>query len=379
MAKDINEKPFDEATQLKLKIFGETFQEWFPVFIHDNYTKKVYIYDFFSGSGTDIEGNFGSPLVLLDMAKGENRKYCSKVSKVISFTFNDSVKGKSSELQQNVNNHIAACQKNNRCGECVYKYQVKQSDFRSFFQDDAVQRILNNNEFGKFIPLDQYGFKEIDKRVFLQLISYPKTDFIFFISSSFIKRFKEHPNTKAHIDTSQIKFDESLPKECHGTIADYFKTLIPKDKLYYLHHFTIQKKTGKGNYYGLIFGTSHTLGMEKFLKVCWRNDRRSGESNCNIDNDYEEDTLFYDPLSSNKKDRVKKNIKNHILSGKIIDNISGLKFALQQGCEPVLFTEVVKELEKKKKIERYGELNYSSTNISKAKKYNIKVCGNENN
>lgn len=377
MVKNINEKPFDEATKLKLKIFGESFEEWLPVFIHGKFTKQVFVYDFFAGSGKDIEGSLGSPLILLDKAKGANRKYCNNANKIIHFTFNENIKKKCDELNLNVNNHIAVCREKNNCNECVYECKVNQSDFKSFFQDSATQKILCNKDFGKFIILDQYGFKEIDNNVFLQLISFPQTDFIFFISSSFVKRFKEHENIKAYIDTSRIKFDESQPKECHKIIADYFKELIPKNKDYYLHHFTIQKE--KGNYYGLIFGTSHTYGIEKFLKVCWQNDKLSGESNCNIDNDYEEDMLFYDPSNSNKKVRVKKTIEKHILSGKIIDNISGLKFALEQGCEPVLFTEAVKELEQKKKIERDGELNYNSTRIHKVNKYYIRVCGNENN
>ena len=36
---------------------------------------------------------------------------------------------------------------------------------------------------------------------------------------------------------------------------------------------------------------------------------------------------------------------------------------MKKGCEPGLFTEVVKDLEKKKTITRSGELNFQSTNI----------------
>ncbi len=60
-------------------------------------------------------------------------------------------------------------------------------------------------------------------------------------------------------------------------------------------------------------------------------------------------------------------------AGQITNNIDGLKFTMTKGCQPKLFTEVVKKLEKDKKIERTGELKYSSTNIHKAPKYNIKV------
>ena len=98
MAKDINKKNFDSATKLKLEIFKESFKEWLPVFIH-----KRYIYDFFAGSGLDAEGNYGSPLILLDEAKGENLMYCSKSdNKKIVFGFNEKGKKKSKELKNNV-------------------------------------------------------------------------------------------------------------------------------------------------------------------------------------------------------------------------------------------------------------------------------------
>ena len=241
------------------------------------------------------------------------------------------------------------------------------------FNSSLVQNNLFNSEIGKFILLDQYGFKEISENVFLRLIEYPKTDFIFFISSSFIKRFSEHPNTKKYIATGKINFNKSNPNECHRIIANYFRQLIPGDRDYFIHHFSIQKEVHKGNYYGLIFGTNHTLGMEKFLKVCWKKDSFSGEANFNIDNNYEEGTLFFNPDQTAKKVKVREEIKDQILSGSISDNITGLKFSLTKGCEPSLFTDIVKKLEKADLIQRVGDLNYRSTNIHKVKQYYINI------
>jgi len=56
MAKNINSKSFDDSTKLKLEIFRECFKEWLPVFIHDQWTDKVHVFDFFAGSGLDKEG-----------------------------------------------------------------------------------------------------------------------------------------------------------------------------------------------------------------------------------------------------------------------------------------------------------------------------------
>lgn len=377
MAKDINNSTFDESTKLKLGIFGECFREWLPVFLYTPFVESVCVFDFFAGSGTDADGSHGSPLVLLEEARGENRKYCLNAEKNIDFLFNEGNRSKSLQLKQTVDDFVCKCQQENQCESCVYQRTFTNLDFQDVFQNDEIQSILSNKKIGKFLLLDQYGFKHIDDTIFKQLVGFPKTDFIFFISSSFISRFREHPNTTAHINTQRINFDETRPIDCHRAIASYFRDLIPANFEYYLHHFTIQKESNRGNYYGLIFGSSHTLGMEKFLKVCWQKDLMAGESNCNIDNDFQDDTLFYNPEVSNKRQTVKEELKRLILDRKIVDNISGFKYVLKNGCEPKLFTEVVKQLEAQKRIQRTGNLNYSSSNVHTIKRYEINVCKNK--
>lgn len=113
--------------------------------------------------------------------------------------------------------------------------------------------------------------------------------------------------------------------------------------------------------------------MEKFLKVCWRKDKLSGESNDNSHNDFLEGSLFHNPLTSNKKEEIKAKIKAKVLSGEITDNISGFKFTLSELCQPIIFTEVIKELEKRKLIKRTGDLNYQSGDIHDCKKYIIET------
>lgn len=372
MTKDINKKAFDDATKLKLEIFRECFKEWLPVFIHNPFVERVYIYDFFAGSGMDTENNHGSPLILLEEAKGENQMFCNKVpeGKVV-FGFNEKIESKGKQLESNLTNHLNKCLSNCGRNECVYHVNYGNFDFKEIFESDTVLGILKNPNYGKFILLDQYGFKEVDNDVFKKLVESPRTDFIFFISSSFIRRFKEHPYILKYFETNKIKFDESEPKECHKHVADYFRTLIPKKNEFYLHQFTIKKGT---NYYGLIFGTGHTLGMEKFLKVCWEKDKLSGESNCNLNNDYEPGTLFYTETDTKRINEYKEQLKKSILNGKIRTNIEGMKHALLNGVPTRAFIEVVEEI--KNKVEIDGKFNKKITNIHRLKDgdiYHIKL------
>jgi three-Cys-motif partner protein len=376
MAKDINKDVFPEETLLKLGIFAKCFKEWFPVFINNQFTKGIYVVDFFAGSGRDSRGHLGSPLHLLNEARGDCCEYCNAVlknSKKVFFGFNENNKQKESELESNVETFMNQCIKNN-CNrdKCVYSYSnFGQYDFKDVFYNDTVfTKRLADSDYAKFILLDQYGFSQIDENVFLKLVDSPRTDFIFFISSSFIRRFKEMDHTKRYIDTERIPFDESNPKECHRLIADYFQKLVPKQKEYYIHHFTIKKGP---NYWGLVFGTNHTLGMEKFLRVCWKEDIYSGESNFNIDNDEPVDSLFFTGETTNKKEKIKDEIKKKILSGEITNNKDGLKYAVKNRCLPEVYISAIQELGKDNRVKCSPKFNKQATNIHKVATYNIEV------
>ena len=62
---DINKKPFDEATMMKLDIFERYLEAWLPVFIQTSNVSRVLICDFFAGSGRDTQGRPGSALRIL--------------------------------------------------------------------------------------------------------------------------------------------------------------------------------------------------------------------------------------------------------------------------------------------------------------------------
>ena len=374
--KDINKSEFTEETKLKLDIFRKCFREWYPVFVHNKYISHIFVYDMFAGSGKDVAMNPGSPVILFQEARGNNKQHCKSLlkreSSFVTFGFNELNTEKKAELESNVFTELASCR--SQCIETICPFDnafyFESQDFSSLINNIRLNQILENAKYAKFILLDQYGFKQINDDVFLKLVNSPTTDFIFFIASSFIKRFKDLSAVTAYFDRNKIVFDETQPKECHKVITDYFRSLIPVDKKFYLHSFTIQKGT---NYYGLIFGSGHSLGMEKFVKVCWKEDNQAGESNCNLYNDFEPGTLFYNPQYTNKKVIVSEDIKKKVLDAIIKDNIAGLDYALSLGCEPKLFVDVIDELIEKGKVKIVGTYNKQATNIHKVSMYKIEL------
>lgn len=375
MTKDINKSEFTEGTKLKLAIFRECFKEWYPVFLNNPYVSRLIIYDMFAGSGRDTIGNVGSPIILLQEAIGGEKQYCAQIrqnNKSVVLAFNEKEESKRNELERNIKKEIIQCKKDCPFNDCVFDNacHYAHEDFSDLIQKESLLRILNNTNYAKFVLLDQYGFKQINDEVFLKLINAPKTDFIFFIASSFIKRFSTLSAVTKYFKQENVSFEESNPKDCHRVITNYFKSLIPANKEYYLHSFTIQKGS---NYYGLIFGTNHTLGMEKFLRVCWKHDTLAGESNCNINNDFQPGELFYQLEGSNKKQDVSNELRQKILSKEITNNKDGLKYALKCGCEPKVYVDVINDLIKSKKVSIDGHFNRIAMNIHSAKLYNISV------
>lgn len=365
--KDINKYRFDEGTQLKLALFRDFFKAWLPVFIHRKDIERIYIYDMFAGSGKDSFGQFGSPLMLLS----EVNKHCQlleKKSKQIIFGFNEFETDKSELLQNNVQSFFSDCKKDCSIDKCFcekYCY-VKNDDFSNLFNNEKFQRILNNKKYAKFLLIDQYGFKQVDDIVFTKLINAPVTDFLFFISSSRMKQFKNTDSVTLRFQNADIFVDAGDPKKSHQEVANYFKNLIPKSKEYYLHSFTIKKNR---NYNGIIFGSNHSFGMEKFISTCWKYDPYAGESSW--EKDYGK--LFQNTEPISKINDTKQKIKSLILKGVITNNKDGLLYTLGEGCVPKIFPEAVNELIKSNKIEILGKKNGAWTSIHNVDIYNIKV------
>lgn len=370
MAKDINDRPFDECTQLKLDLFREFFREWISVFAYNQSVSKIYVYDLFAGSGQDPLGHPGSPRILIQEARGKNFQYCGAFGRngenKVKFAFNELLPGKEKELEVNVNKELSSCKNDCPHLQCPFEKSVSfnQVSFEEILKNENFIKIMRNPKYAKFLLLDQYGYKEISDDVFKELIAYPKTDVLFYISSSNIKRFKNMPAVQKYLAIASDDYDGTKTREAHRVILNHYKSLVPNGHEYYLHGFTIKRDS---NYWGVVFGSSHSYGMEKFVRVCWDHDEYSGDSNCMIDNNWGE--LFL--KESCKRTRIKEEIKSRILTGEIATNIQGMKFALHNGCLPKFFHEVVAEMLKEDEISVKGDFNRAASKIHAVKEYSI--------
>lgn len=370
---DIFNKGFDEGTQIKLYILRKYLKEWLPVFIskRDKFWKDIYLYDMFAGEGKDSDGVNGSPLIILE----EIMPYCNTITNEnlkLNVLFNEYDNKRFVALQQNITDKLTKCINSESCPSaksCILNVSVKNQEFKNLFLEKFPQ-IKKTDKLPRFMFLDQFGIKQITENIFKQLTGLKRTDFIFFISSSFANRFAEQPEFKTYLNLSRQSFDTSKPYHCHRVVFDYYKQLIPRETEYYLAPFSIKKGN---NIYGLIFGTNHLLGIEKFLNICWNINKNTGDANYDIDNEKinpDEPFLFPGLDVSNKLQVFKNELRNKIINDEITLNTQVYKHAFEMGCLPKHANEVLRELRKHKTISK--NFRTASSNIHTLKPEKLK-------
>jgi len=228
------------------------------------------IYDFFAGPGQDLNGAKGTPLIILE----ELSPYLNEINKKglrINLYFNEYDSGKCNQLRQFIESYPKKSNLN---------IEIDSLDFVESFNKKYDS--LKGSNKASLLFLDQTGIKQINPTRFQKVISVKRTDFLFFISSSTIKRFVDNPSIAKHIKLDKEEVENTPYHKIHGLVLDFYKSLIPKNKEYYLAPFSIKKNAGL---YGIIFGSNNVLGIEKFLNAAWKIDPERGTANFDIDND----------------------------------------------------------------------------------------------
>lgn len=333
MVNDFHSEPFDDETILKLEIFRGYIREWLPVFLSRRTYDSINIFDFFAGPGKDTDGTEGSPLIIIDVIKKyvTNSKAPVADNIPIRLFFNDSVPGKILLLRDEIESK----------DEARLEIQINDKDFQGAFEDS--KSLLESSSAAKLIILDQSGVKHITSDVFAQLIEFPCTDFMFFISSSILKRFITVEEVGRHFPDMSAQEMSGVPAtDIHRFVCSYYQKLVPAGKNFYLAPFSIKKRS---NIYGIIFGTGSLLGLEKFLKVCWNQDGISGEANYDIDDDMirKGKALFSEMNVSRKMDLFEKRLVAFLKDYR--SNNELYEFTLENGCLPTHTREILCELQ----------------------------------
>ncbi|MFT5730088.1 MAG: three-Cys-motif partner protein [Desulforhopalus sp.] len=350
--KDLHATKFDEGTLAKLELFQNYLEEWLPVFIHSPGSSSINIIDFFAGAGTDVEGTPGSPLLILNTIE----KHVSTLSQAglsINLIFNDFEEEKYQSLTEVVNDKLV----NNPNLQAVVHVDFYNEDFEKVFYKLAP--IISKGP--NLIFIDQNGIKHVRKKVLKSLDSLNRTDFLFFISSSYFLRFDFEtyfPDLKRTINLDK-------PANIHREILGYYRSLLPSGSELKLYPFTIKKS---GGYYGLIFGSKHCLGVQKFLGVCWKKNKVNGEANFDIDDDYKCRQLnLFGEKKISKIEQFYQDLSCFVVETGEVTNQDVLAFTLARGFEPKQAAVTLRKMRDNKIIEHFSHPKIGCEQVYKKK------------
>lgn len=325
--KNHHSEPFDASTLVKLELYRRYVRAWIPVFLNSATLSvdKIQIFDFFAGPGHDVDGKSGSPVIALE-------EICTALTQrhrndpEIHLYLNEWDSSKYDTL-------VNSC--NDSPHKSLVKFHFLNKDFKEAFEiwKPSIDETTGSCKSANLLFLDQNGTKQITRDVFTFIISAARTDFLFFIASSYIYRFRTQPFNVEPTPLLPQDFEGMTMKNVHRKVCEAYRRIIPSvwKAEYYLAPFSIAKDKGS-NVYGLIFGSSHPLGIDKFLKICWEEDPLTGEANFDIDDDDirpDQPTLWDE--QPKKIDGFEYELKAGIKTRRLRTNVDVYNFALNHG------------------------------------------------
>lgn len=323
---DLHSKPFDEETITKLEIFENYAQAWLPTFIMwPKSGPKLCIFDFFAGTGYDMNGVPGSPIRFLRKIL-EHRGNIFKNKMKIDLYLNEYEPNKKKQekfamLKKSCNQFVA----DNPGLEHLVDIKYYNEDCETLFP----KLLPEISKYPSLVYLDQNGVKFADEKYFLALEKTTTTDFLYFLSSSYFWRFGNTEEFKKHLNIDIEEAKKDPYKHIHRNILSQLKTKMPVNSKLRLYPFSIKRDQ---NIHGIIFGSKHPRAVDKFLTVAWGKNTINGQANFDIDDDIPK--LQMDLFSVQKPTKIEAFqaiVKKKIIAGEIKNNKELFDFTLEQG------------------------------------------------
>lgn len=339
---DHHDKAYDRATLTKLDLFAFYAEKWIPTFVMRG-SPEIHIFDFFAGCGYDLAGKKGSPIRLIEQIEKHRFNIYKKKTKII-LHLNELDETKLDLLKK-------ACNSFEFKDDLITKYlEIK------YYQKDTA-KLFNEllpliNRYPSLVYLDQNGVKFAKKEYLYALEKSEETDFLFFVSSSYLWRLgktKEFKQIFPDLSVEKLKKEKDRNR-IHEYLTGYLRGWLPMDSKLKLYHFSLKKDKGDG-IYGVIFGAKHVTAVCKFLEAAWKINKVNGNANFDIDGDETyQGNLFFPKQKILKIDRFKQNVRKKILDREIIDNFALFYYTLDEGHIPQHAREEVISMKKEKLI-----------------------------
>lgn len=337
---NLHDKPFDEATKVKLTLFESYAQAWLPTFLMAGFSKELHIFDFFAGTGYDKNESPGSPIRLLEKVIEQSELIFKKKVK-INLHFNEFSCKKFELLKTSCESKMNTCEEGLKNHFNIEYYN---EDFAVLFP--KLKPLIAKHP--SLVYLDQNGIKFMSQEYLLSLEKMSQTDFMYFFSSSHYTRFGKLKEFKTHLelDIGQLKKDG--PEKIHRNTCEQLKKTLPNNTSLQLYPFSLKKGI---NIHGVIFGAKHPSAVEKFLGIVWKLNPINGDANFDIDDEANLGQLdMFSGQRVSKIESFKKEVRDKILSKEIKTNKELLNFTFEKGHIGKHANECLKEMKRNNEI-----------------------------
>lgn len=346
-AKNIHNEPFDKGTITKLEIFEDYAQAWIPTFVMSE-VPEIHIFDFFSGPGYDSERVPGSPIRLLQKIDEQLGNILSKKTKIVihlnEFEPTKRSQDKFELLKQNCSEFILQHPK--------FKYFLTPHYYNENAGELFFKLLPDIKKYPSLVFLDQNGVKFISQEYLTELEKLRTTDFLYFVSSSFFKRYGGTDEFKKVLEIDLKELEREEYRNIHRLVLSKIKSRLPKSTELKLFPFSIRKNS---NLYGIVFGSRSYLAVDKFLSIAWKRNSLNGEADFDIDGDTPKSQLSMFPEKKMTKiDKFKNDFEVLVLNETITNNKSALIHTYSCGHIPQHAVDVIKG------IKEAGKLTYDS-------------------
>lgn len=355
-AKNIHSEPFNNGTLTKLEIFEDYAQAWIPTFVMQPRFGEIHIFDFFSGPGYDSAKNAGSPIRILDKINEQLVNIVQNKTKII-LHFNEFEPNKKKQ-------HKFKLLKNNCEKHMLLNPKFKHFISVNFYNENAeylfFKLLPTIHKFPSLVYLDQNGVKFISQEYIDELEKLKTTDFIYFVSSSFFKRYGKTEEFKKALEIGSEELESEEYRNIHRLVLNKINSRLPENSELKLFPFSIKKNT---NIYGIIFGTKSYAAVDKFLKIAWKRNSLNGEADFDIDKDIKDQLDIFGGKKMTKLEKFKSDLENKLLKRITTTNKEVLMYTYANGHIPQHAVELLKSMKKKGKLHYDGKspfLNYDN-------------------
>ncbi|MBC6413541.1 MAG: three-Cys-motif partner protein TcmP [Chromatiales bacterium] len=245
-------------TKEKIAVYEAYLTHYLFVMCNSDQWDRIAVWEPFAGEGVYDGGEKGSAMVAVETIKEFREKYNKKDIRLFLNELDD--------------------EKHRRLEKSMDKYL----DFVKTFNADAKKFLDGMSHFlaGKrnlhsLVFIDPYGYTQYSKDNLVRLFSLRNIDYLIFMPTYHIYRFKDDKDNKDDKDKPARRFllnlgmsESELSKSKKHTFADkLIKILKEMAQTEYGYSYELENRNVANTHYHLFFITKHRTGAEKFLKA----------------------------------------------------------------------------------------------------------------